>query len=129
MGADLFGEPVRIDDLVADIGGLQNLQIPSRQKLSGLGDVAGIAAELHAVFRSPKSGGADAFARRAQRPWPRTRIDTRSNGAAQPASHVAEVALLAALDVLAHPAGKHQPAPAAAVPDPIGPVAILERRP
>src|SRR5258708_15767150 len=109
MRADLFGEPVRIDDLVADIGGWQNLQIPSRQKLSGLGDVAGIAAELHAVFRSPKSGGADAFARRAQRPWQRTRIDTRPNGAPEPASHVAEDARLAAPVVLAHPPRHHPP--------------------
>src|SRR5260221_13049722 len=97
MRADLFGEPVRIDDLVADIGGLQNLQIPSRQKLSGLGDVGGIAAGVHAVFRSPQSGGAGAFARRGHGPWERPRIDTPANGRGAPGAHLAAAAPLPAL--------------------------------
>src|SRR5262249_56628307 len=88
-------------------------EIASRQKLAGFGDVAGVAAELHAVFRGPEGGSADAFAGREQRPWQRPGIDPRPNGAAEPAPHVAEIALLATIDVLADPAGKHQPVDAA----------------
>ena len=64
MRADRLGELIRIDTLLADIGRLQNLQIASRQKLAGLADIAGIAAELHAVFGGSERGGADALAGR-----------------------------------------------------------------
>src|SRR5262249_42285380 len=83
-----------------------NLQIASRQKLAGLADVAGIAAELHAVFGGSERGGADALAGREQRPWQRTGIDARADRTAETASHVAEVAVLAAIDVFADAAGK-----------------------
>ena len=83
---------------------------------------------MHAVFGGPKGGGADAFAGRQQRPWQRAGIDPPPNGAAEPAPHVAEVALLAAIDILADPTGKHQPIDAAEVTDRVGQVEVLDRR-
>src|SRR5207245_5441258 len=83
MRSDRLGDLIRIDALLADIGRLQNLQIASRQKLAGLGDVAGITAELHAVFGGPERGCTDALAGREQRPWQRAGIDARTDCAAE----------------------------------------------
>src|SRR5262249_38054284 len=127
MGADRVREPVCIDHLVTDTGGLQNLQVPSRQKLARFGDVAGVAAELHAIFGGPEGGSTDAFPGRRERQWQRPEIDPCPNGAAEPAAHIAEVALLATIDVLADPAGKHQPVDAIEVTDRVSQVEVLDR--
>src|SRR5499427_3955160 len=116
MRADRLGELIRIDALLADIGRLQNLQIASWQKLAGLADVAGIAAELHA-----------ALAGREQRPWQRAGIDARADRAAETASYVAEVAVLAAIDVFADAAGEHHPVDAAELGNRIGQIEMLDR--
>src|SRR5262245_43666864 len=58
---DCLGKRGRIDDVLALVGRLQHLQIPPRQQLTWLRDVARIARELHAVFRSPQRSGTDAF--------------------------------------------------------------------
>src|SRR4030042_1351521 len=42
-----------------------------RQQLPGIGDEAGIAGELHAVFGGTERGGADTLARGQQRPGQR----------------------------------------------------------
>src|SRR5262245_39323026 len=127
MRADRLGELIRIDTLLADIGRLQNLQIASWQKLAGLADVAGIAAELHAVLGGAERGRADALAGREQRPWQRAGIDARADRAAETASHVAEVAVLAAIDVFADAAGEHHPVDAAELGNRIGQIEMLDR--
>src|SRR4029077_20422461 len=91
MRADCLSEPLRVDHLLALISRLQHLQIAPRQELAGFGDVAGIAAELHAVFGGAERGGADALAGWQQRPRQRAGIEAAPYGAAEAAPHVAEV--------------------------------------
>ena len=107
MAADRVGERLRVDDLLALKRRLDDLQIAPRQQPARIGDVAGVAAELHAVGRSAQRGGADAFAGRQQRPGQRAGIDAPAYGVAEPASHVAEIARLAPIDEFADAAGEH----------------------
>src|SRR5262249_62210994 len=89
-------------------------------------DVAGIAAELHAVCGGPERGCADALAGREQRPWQHAGIDARADRATEPASHVAEVAILATIDVFADATGKHHPVDVAELGDRIGQIEMLD---
>ena len=95
------------------IGRLQHLQIAARQQRAGIGDGAGVAGKLHAVFRGAERGGADAFAGRQQRPGQGAGVEALAHRVAEPAAHVAEVAVLAAVDVFADAAGKHDAVDAA----------------
>ena len=68
MLPDRLGKRRRVDHLTAFIGRLQHLQVPPRQQLARLGNVAGIAGELDAVFGGAERRRADAFAGRQHRP-------------------------------------------------------------
>src|SRR3954466_16033262 len=61
MRADGRGELVRLDHLLAHVRGLQHLQIAARKQHARFRDIAGVAAELYAVFGRPERGGADAL--------------------------------------------------------------------
>ena len=86
---------------------LQHLQIAPRQQHAGRRDVARVAGELHAVFRGAERGGADAFARRQQRPGQRARSDASRGwrGPAAPMSPKSRVSR--SVDVFGDAAGKH----------------------
>ena len=107
MAADRCRKLVRVDGLIADERRLQHLQIAPRQQYAGVGDGRGVAGELHAVFRGAKRGGADAFAGRQQRPGQGAGVESPPERVPEPASHVAEVAILAAVDVFADAARQH----------------------
>ena len=124
--ADRGGELVGIDGLAALKRRLQHLKIAPRQQRAGRRDVAGIAGELHAVFGSAERGGADAFARRQHRPAERATVDTLADGAAEPRAHVAEIAVLALIDVFGDAAGKHDAVDAAEIDDRIGQIEMLD---
>ena len=126
VAADRGGELFRIDRLLADKRRQQHLQVAARQQHAGRRDVAGIAGELHAVFGSAERGGADAFARRQHRPWKRALRDALADGAAEPRAHVAEIALLALIDVFGDAAGKHDAVDAAEIGDRIGQIEMLD---
>ena len=99
---------VRVDRLAAHVGRLQHLQVAARQQRRRVGDVAGVAGELHAVFGRAERGRADAFAGRQQRPRQRAarrcgaRIACPSRRPMSPKSRV-----LAAIDVFADAAREH----------------------
>src|SRR6516165_5478802 len=126
MRTDGSGEALGVNDLAAFAARLQHLHIAPRQELAGFGDVAGVAVELHAVLGGAERGRANALARRQARPWQVARIDAPANGEAQPAAHVAEIALLAAIDVFADAAGEHDAVNAAEIDDRVGEIEMLD---
>ena len=128
MAADRRRELVGVDRLLADIGRLQHLEIAPRQQRAGIGDGAGVAGKLHAVFGGAERGGADAFAGRQQRPGQGAGVEPLAQRLAEPAAHVAEVAVLAAVDVFADAAGKHDAVDAAKLGDRLGQIERLQRR-
>ena len=128
MPANRRRELVGIDCFLADIGRLQHLQIAPRQERAGIGDGAGVAGKLHAVFGSAQRRGADAFAGRQQRPGQRAGVEALAHRVAEPASHVAEVAVLAAVDVFADAARDHDAVDPAKIGDRLGQIERLERR-
>ena len=99
MGADRLRERVGIDGFGERERRLQHLKIAARQQRAGIGDVARVAGELDAVFGGAERGRADAFAGGQQRPGQRALIEALADRAAETASHVAEIARLAAVDV------------------------------
>ena len=110
------------------IGRLQHLQIAPRQQRARIGDGAGVAGKLHAVFGGAERGGADAFAGRQQRPGQRAGVEPLAQRVAEPAAHVAEVAVLAAVDVFADAARQHDAVDAAELGDRLGQIERRERR-
>src|SRR5687767_3883820 len=88
--------------------GFDHLEILARKELARTRDVDRVARELNAVFRSSQRGGTDALARREQFERKRAAIQTLANRKTEAASQVAEVALLAAVDVFADAAGDHR---------------------
>src|SRR5262249_18569572 len=111
----------------AFIGRLQNLQVAPWQELTRLGDIAGVAAELHAVLGGPERGGTNAFAGRQQRPRQCVIVDTAADRAPEPPTHIAEIALLAALDLFAPATGKNDPVEMAEIDERIGQIKMLDR--
>src|SRR6266545_4004523 len=101
MRLDRLSECGGIDDVRALVGRLQHLQIPSRQQLAWLRDVARIAGELDAVFGGAQRSCSDALASSKQRPWQRALVDLAPDGLAEPQTHVTEIAGLAAVDIFA----------------------------
>src|SRR5215470_8897210 len=124
---DRFGECRGIDDVLALVGGLQHLQIPSWQQLAWLGDVAGIAGELNAVFGSAERGGSDALAGGEQRPGQCTLVDLTPDRLTQPATHVAEIAGLTAIDIFADAAREHDAVDPAELENRIGEIEMRDR--
>ena len=120
VGADRLGKRSRVNLLFADEGRLQHLEIAPRQELARLGNIAGIAGELHAVLRGTERSSADTFAGRQERPRQRAGIDADADRASEPAAHVAEVAGLAAVDIFADAAGEHDAVDPAEIEDRIG---------
>src|SRR5688500_19719628 len=92
-----------------DVGGIHrpgelearanHLQVFSRQQIARARDVNRIAGQLHAVFRSAQRGGANALAGGKQRQREAAGIESIANGAPEAAAQIAEVALLAVVDV------------------------------
>src|SRR5262245_6335373 len=91
------GERVGGDGLRAGLLRLYDLQVAPRQEFSWRRDVAGIARELDAVFRSAERRGADALAGWQQWPGKCPGVDAAADGVAEAPPHVAEVAGLAAI--------------------------------
>ena len=89
-------------------------------------DVAGIAGKLHAVFGGAERRGADAFAGRQYRPREAPAVDARADGAAEPRSHIAEVAGLALIDVFGDAARKHHAVDAAELVDRVGQIKMRD---
>src|SRR5206468_502304 len=79
-------------------------------------------------FRGAERRGADAFAGRQHRPGQGPCVEAPSHRVAEPASHVAKVAGLTAVDVFADAAGEHHAVDAAQVGDRLGQVEREERR-
>src|SRR5260221_8547023 len=104
---------------------LQHLQVFPRQELAGLRYVDRIAGELHAVFGGAESGGADALAGRQQLPGELLLLDLAAQRHAEAPAKVAEVAVLAAIDVLRDAAGTHDPGDAREAGERRGEVVLL----
>src|SRR5260370_12655679 len=96
---------VGIDRLSADKRRQQYLQIAPRQQFARRRNVAGIAGQLHAVFRGAEGGRANTFAGREHRPRQVPLLDTRANGPAKAPAKIAEVAILTLVDVFGDAAG------------------------
>ncbi len=64
MLADGPSQRVGLDDFLAEVFGLNNLQIPPRQQNAGIGNVARVSAELHTVGGGAQRRRPDAFAGR-----------------------------------------------------------------
>src|SRR5882672_5055274 len=115
VGADGASERVGVDALAAGVVRLQHLQVAPRQKRARVGDVDGVAGELHAVLGRAERGGADALARRQQRPGQGTRVELVAQRQPEQPAHIAEVAGLAAVDILTHTAREHHAVDAAQI--------------
>ena len=126
--ADRGRELVGIDRLFADIGRLQHLQIAPRQQRARIGDGAGVPGELHAVFGSTERGRTDALAGGKQRPRQRAGVEPLAQRLAEAAAHVAEIAILAAIDVFGDAAGHHDAVDAAKLGDRLGEIELGKRR-
>ena len=87
-----------------------NLQVLARQKYTRFGYEGRVAAELHAVFGGTEHGGAQALAGRQQRPGQHTLVKPGADRFSEQLSQIAEVARLAAIDVLADAAREHDAA-------------------
>src|SRR5262249_34955016 len=97
-------ERLGVDALCAGVRGLEHLKVAPGKQRPGVGDVDRVARELHAVLGGSQRRGADALARRQQRPGQGARVEPAPERRPQEAAEVAEVSRLAAIDVLAHTA-------------------------
>ena len=88
-------------------GQRHHLQVLARQQHPGLGNEGGVSTQLHAVLGRSQHRGADALARLQQRPRQRPRIQPVADRLAEQLAEVTEIARLAAVDVLADAARKH----------------------
>ena len=111
---------------------LHDLQIAARQQRAGIGNGAGVAGKLHAVFGGAERGGANAFAGRQQRPWERAvsmRAGSRGR-ACRPRSPKSRSSR--SIDIFADAAGEHHAVDAAEVGDRVGEIEvcyIVRKRP
>ena len=122
---DRLAQRLRVDLVAEFIQRLQYLQIPPRQEHAGIGDVARVAGKLDGVFRGAERGGADALARRQQRPREASRRDLAGDGRTKAFAEIAEVALLAGVDIFGDAAGKHHAAEIAEIEDGIGEIEVF----
>ena len=99
MGGDGVGQRGGIDDLIHLKVRLEHLQVAARQDLARRRDAACIAAELHAVFRSAQSGGADAFAGRQQRCIEGAGLGPLAQRRAKAPAKIGKVAAFAFIDI------------------------------
>ncbi len=107
MAADRLCHARRVDLAAERDPGLQHLEVLARQEPAGIGDVDGVARELHAVLRGSDRRGADALARRQHRIRQGALIDALAQRLSESLAQIAEIVRLAPVDVLPHAAREH----------------------
>ena len=127
VGDDRLGERLGVDLFADFIRRRHDLKVAARQQLAGGRDIAGVAAQLDAVFGRAERGGANAFARRQERPGQKLAgVHLAADGLAEALAHVAEVLFFAIVDIFGDAAGEHDAAEIAEVEDRIGQIQMLD---
>ena len=107
VAADGRGELVGVDRAIEAHRGLEHLQVPARQQLARLRDVHRVTGELDAVFRRTERSRADALPRRQEPPRQAPFVDAPAQRHPEAPAHIVEIALFAAVNVLADAAREH----------------------
>ena len=126
MGGDRLGEPSGIDLFAEFERRLHHLQVAPWQQHARVGNIAGVAGELDAVFGGAERRGANAFVRRQQRPRESPGRDPLADGGTKPAAHVVKILLLAIIDIFADAAGEHHAGHIAEIDDRVGEIEMFD---
>src|SRR5262249_49225489 len=126
--ADRARELVHVDPVRAVVGRLQHLEIPAWQQDARVGDIDGVARELHAVLRCAQRGRAYALAGWEEWPGQGGAVGLAAQREGEEASHVAEIARLPLIQVFGDAPRKHDAGYALQIRKGIGQVQTFQNR-